>query len=94
VTGAPLGFTPGILGAGACPFVSPGQPLCAFPQFGLTSFGSGYTLSLTPGTWVLYAFYENTLFGGAYLGRPHVVTFESGANLVVNATVPYAAPSA
>ena len=93
VTGAPLGFSPGVLGAGACPYVAPGQPLCAFPQYGLTSSGAGYTLSLNPGTWILYAFYENALFGGAFLGSPHVVTIESGATVVVNATVPYAVPA-
>jgi len=92
VTGAPAGFSPAVIGAGACPFVARHQPLCAAPQFALASYGS-YNLSLDPGTWVVYGFYENTIFAGAFLGAPHVVTMESGASKVFDATIPYAKPA-
>ena len=92
VTGAPFGFAPAVFGAGACPYVSAGQPLCAFPQFALAPNGS-YNLQLAPGTWVVEGFYENTIFGGAFVGPPHVVTVASGANLVLNIRVRYAAPA-
>ena len=92
VTGAPTGFSPGVIGAGACPFVTHHQPLCAAPVFALANFGS-YNLPLNPGTWVVYGFYENTIYGGAFLGAPHVVTMESGASLVFDATIPYAKPA-
>jgi len=92
LTGAPAGFSPGLLGAGACPYLAPGQPLCATPVFSL-QYGTGYSLSLDPGKWVVYGFYEISFLSGAFLGGPHTVTIKSGANLVVNPNVPYVPPA-
>ena len=95
LTGAPAGFVPSLFGVGACPSVSPGQPLCAFPQYGLVNSGSSgsYNLSLSPGTWVLYGFYESAFLGGAFTGSPNVVSVTSGANRVLDTTVPYVKPA-
>jgi len=92
VTGAPSGFAPALIGAGACPYVSAGQSLCAFPQFAL-ALGGNYSLQLAPGNWVVEGFYENTALGGAFVGPPHMVTVASGANLSVNVRVRYAVPA-
>ena len=92
VTGAPAGFTPSVVGAGACPEPDPGNALCSSPQYALASGGS-YTLSLSPGSWVVWGFYEATFGSGAYLGAPHVVTVPPGGTVVLDTTVPYAKPA-
>ena len=92
VTGAPAGFTPGVLGAGVCPEPDPSETLCAAPQYALAN-GPDYTLSLDPGSYVLWGFYENSFSGGAFLSAPQVVTVESGGTLVVDTSVPYAKPA-
>jgi hypothetical protein len=92
VTGAPSGFVAPYIGAGACPDVGDVTDVCANPIFTLAQNGS-YSLSLDPGTWVVYGFYEINAFGGAFIGAPNVVTVVSGGTLVANVTVPYRVPA-
>jgi len=93
ITGAPAGFSPAVVGAGVCPEPDPGAALCANPQFSLDQNGT-YSLSLAPGSYVLWAFYETTYGNGAFLGTQQTVTVESGGTQVLNVTVPYAKPAA
>jgi hypothetical protein len=92
VIGAPVGFYPGVLGGLACPYVSANQPLCTYPQFNFSSYGH-YSLSLNPGNWVVYGFYETNYFSGLFLGAPHLESVGSGDNLSLSTTVPYAKPA-
>jgi hypothetical protein len=92
VSGAPKSFFPSAIGAGACASTGTITTLCADPIFALQSDGT-YSLSLDPGDWVVYGFYENSLFGGAFLSKPQVVTVTSGGTVVVNAVVPFAKPA-
>ena len=93
MTGVPLTFQAAVQGAGACPDVSPTPTLCADPVVGLNN-GGGYSLSLDPGTWVVWGFYEASLLGGAVLSAPSVVTVTSGSATVLDFAVPYAKPAA
>ncbi len=88
VTGAPKKFTPAILGAGACPASGPNGLACADPQYDLASNGV-YTLRLAPGTWKVSGFYENSAYGGAFVGPAHTITVTGGATVHQDLTVPY-----
>ncbi|HWD55080.1 MAG TPA: hypothetical protein VG346_08145 [Acidimicrobiales bacterium] len=93
VTGAPEGFSPGEIGAGACPDTGPPGQLCANPQYSLSGPGGRYTLSLSPGSWRVAGFYETSAFGGPFLGTAQVIDVPSGGTVVRNLTVPYSAPA-
>ena len=92
VTGAPSGFSPAYLGAGACPAsTSPGLA-CTSPQYTL-ALGGTYSLSLGPGKWDVAGFYENSGSGGVFLGTPQVLTIPSGGTVTRNFAVPYQSPA-
>lgn len=96
VTGAPKGKAPTYIGAGACPYVDASSlaALCPNPTYALALTGNGtYSLSLDPGSWVISGFYEVNPFGGAFLGKPQVVTVPSGGTLALDLSVPYAKPA-
>jgi hypothetical protein len=93
VTGAPSGFSPAEIGAGACPDTGPPNQLCGNPDYELSGSDGSYTLSLTPGKWLVAGFYETSAFGGPFLGTPQVVDVPSGGTVVKNLTVPYSAPA-
>jgi hypothetical protein len=90
VTGAPRGFTPSDIGAGACPAADPAGYLCADPIYAL---GSTYSLSLPAGKWRVDGFYEINPFGGAFVGPSVVVTVKTGATITRDFTVPYSKPA-
>ncbi len=92
VTGAPKKFTPAYLGAGACPASSPPNEVCSDPVYALASDGV-YTLSLSAGTWRMSGFYENSGFGGAFLGPAQTVTVTAGGTVHVDLSVPYEKPA-
>jgi hypothetical protein len=92
VTGAPKRFTPAFLGAGACPASSPPNVACADPIYALASEGA-YTLSLSAGTWRISGFYENSGFGGAFLGPAQTVAVTAGGTVNVDLSVPYEKPA-
>jgi hypothetical protein len=92
IAGAPAGFTPAFLGAGACPAGTTTGVACADPQYTLAEGGS-YSLSLTPGSWEVSGFYENNGFGGVFLSPPTVVTVPSGGTVTANFVVTYQAPA-
>jgi hypothetical protein len=92
VTGAPKKFTPAYEGAGACPTTSPPNQVCAEPVYALATNGV-YTLRLNPGTWRLSGFYENSAYGGAFLGTAQTVTVTSGGTVHENLTAPYSKPA-
>src|ERR1700682_2126941 len=83
VTGAPQGFTPGFLGAGACPSTTPPGQVCANPVYALATGGT-YTLSLAAGSWEIDGFYEVNGFGGVFLGPPQLVTIPAGGTVPQN----------
>jgi hypothetical protein len=91
ITGAPKGFAPPFLGAGACPTSTPPGQICASPQFSLAN-GKTYTLSLAAGPWRLDGFYEIGPFGGAFLGSAKTVNVVATKTVTVNLTIPYKAP--
>jgi hypothetical protein len=92
VSGAPAGFVPGYLGAGACPATPPPTQVCPDPVYALAAGGS-YSLPLSAGTWDVEGFYEITALGGAFLGHPHTVTVPAGGTVLRNLRVPYEAPA-
>jgi len=94
ITGAPSGFVAPFVGAGACPFTGPASvhTLCPDPNYALVDSGL-YTLSLTPGTWVIEGFYEINAFGGAFLGAPEVVTLSPGQSSVLDVSIKYSKPA-
>jgi hypothetical protein len=92
VTGAPKGFTPAYTGAGACPDTGPPGQMCANPVYDLSVNGH-YTLTLGKGKWVVAGFYENSGFGGVFLGSPMVVRVHTGVTDLLNLTVPYSPPA-
>ncbi len=92
IAGAPAGFTPAFLGAGACPTSTASGVACADPEYSLAEGGS-YSLSLAPGSWEVSGFYENSGFGGVFLGSPTVVTVTSGGTVTANFVVPYQVPA-
>jgi hypothetical protein len=67
---------------------------CSDPQYGFLNANHEYTLSLTPGKWVVAGFYETGAFSGVFLGTSAVVDVPSGATVVQNLTVAYSAPAA
>ena len=91
VTGAPKGFTPPFLGAGACPTSTPPGQICSSPQFALAN-GTKYTLVLTSGSWRLEGFYELGPYGGAFLGSAKTVQVVAGKTVTLNLAIPYKAP--
>lgn len=93
VTGAPPGFTPGEIGAGACPAAGPVGMACEDPQYGFLDANHEYTLSLTPGKWTIAGFYETAAFSGVFLGTSVVIDVPSGVTVKQNLTVPYSAPA-
>jgi hypothetical protein len=92
VTGAPSGFSPAYLGAGACPASTPTGLACANPQYAL-EFAGTYSLSLAAGTWEVAGFYENGGLGGVFLSASQFVTVPSGGTVTENFTVPYQVPA-
>jgi hypothetical protein len=92
LTGAPRGFVPPNVGAGACPDTGPPSGLCSDPQYALGVNGQ-YTLVLTPGTWRIAGFYEINAYGGAFIGPSQVVSVPAGSTITENLTVPYARPA-
>lgn len=93
VTGAPSGFSPAYVGAGACPASSPPGLACANPSYALTSNGGTYSLSLPPGMWNVAGFYLNGLSNGVFLSTPQLVTVPSSGKVTANFTVPYESPA-
>ena len=65
---------------------------CASPSVALADAGS-YSLSLAPGSWVLWGFYEDSISSGAFLGAPQAITVSAGGTVVADVTVPYAKPA-
>jgi hypothetical protein len=94
VAKAPSSFQPAYLGAGACPDTGPAGQMCANPQYTLSGAGGAYTLTLGTGTYRVAGFYENSGFGGAFLGPTHVVSITAGGTVALNLWVPYRAPAA
>jgi hypothetical protein len=94
VTKAPSGFVPAYIGAGACPDTGPAGQMCANPQYTLSGPGGAYTLSLSAGTYRVAGFYENSGYGGAFLGPTHVVSVTAGGTVALNLSVPYRTPAA
>ncbi len=92
VTGAPKKFSAAYLGAGACPASSPPNQTCSDPQYALASDGV-YTLSLSVGTWRISGFYENSAYGGAFIGPAQTVTVTPGGTVHVDFSVPYEKPA-
>lgn len=92
VTGAPHGFSPGLIGAGACPAAQSKGQICPSPQYGF-AFRGHYSLSLPAGRWRVTGFYELGGLGGVFTGTTHVVDVVAGTTLVRNLTVPYEAPA-
>ena len=92
ISGAPAGFTPAFVGAGACPASTTSGISCADPVYSLAANGS-YSLSLPPGSWVVSGFYENNGFGGVFLATPVDITVPNGGTVTANFTVPYQAPA-
>ncbi len=92
VTGAPKKFTPAFTGAGGCPASSPPGEVCSEPVYALASDGV-YTLSLSAGTWRMSGFYENSGFGGAFLGAAQTVTVPAGGTVHLDLSVPYEKPA-
>jgi hypothetical protein len=93
ITGAPKGFSPGEIGAGACPDTAKTAMACAEPVYDLASDGV-YSLSLTAGKWLVDGFYETRAFGGVFLGTAVVVTVKADAKSTKNFTVAYQKPAA
>ena len=93
ITGAPSGFTPAYVGAGACPASTPSGVACANPIYSLAGPGGSYTISLSPGKWEVSGFYENSGFGGVFLSAPKFVTVPSGGSVTTNFAVAYLAPA-
>lgn len=92
IMGAPKGFSPPYIGAGACPITGPTETFCANPTYVLTTNGA-YSLSLSAGTWVIAGFYELAPYGGAFIGPSKTVTVSAGGTVTAHLTVPYAAPA-
>jgi hypothetical protein len=92
VTGAPTGFSPAYLGAGACPASTPTGMACANPQYAL-ALGGKYSLSLAAGTWEVSGFYENGGLDGVFLSAAQFVTVPSGGTVTENFAVPYQSPA-
>jgi hypothetical protein len=92
ITGAPAGFAPTFVGAGACPDVSGPGSFCSDPQYSLLDDGT-YSLDLSPGTWLVDGFFSNQGFGADYLGTAQVVQVASGGTVVENLAVPYSPPA-
>jgi hypothetical protein len=93
VTGAPKRFNPAYLGVGACPASSPPGEICSNPEYAFASDGV-YTLTLSAGAWRMSGFYENSGYGGAFLGPSKTVTVTGGATVDANFRVPYEKPAA
>jgi len=93
ITGAPKGFSPGEVGAGACPDTTKTAMACAQPVYDLAGDGV-YSLSLTAGKWLVDGFYETRAFGGVFLGTAVVVTVKADAKSTRNFTVAYRKPAA
>ena len=93
VSGAPAGFSPAYLGAGACPASTPSGVACADPTYSLAGPDGSYTLSLAAGAWEVSGFYENNAYGGVFLSAPKAVTVPSGGSVTVNFVVPYQGPA-
>jgi hypothetical protein len=94
VSNAPSGFQPAFLGVGACPNTGPVGQTCANPQYALSGTGGAYSLTLNAGTYRVSGFYENNAYGGAFLGRSHVVTVTTGGTVTLNLFVSYRVPAA
>jgi len=92
IVGAPAGFTPAFIGAGACPASTPSGVACANPVYAL-AIGSSYSLSLPAGDWELSGFYENNGYGGVFLSAPKKVTVPSGGSVTANFVVQYQGPA-
>ena len=92
VTGAPARFVPPYLGAGACPDTGPPDQFCADPIYAL-SYDGTYSLTLSPGTWRLDAFYEINPYGGAFLGPVQIVTVAADQPVTADLTIPYSRPA-
>jgi hypothetical protein len=92
VTGAPAGFVPGLIGAGACPSSGPPGQACTNPTYALAN-GNTYSLSLSAGSWRISGFYELSGFGGAFLGAPQIVTVPANGTVTENLTVAYQRPA-
>lgn len=92
VAGAPVGFTPSFVGAGACPALTPAGVACANPVYSLANNGS-YSISLSAGSWEVSGFYENNGFGGVFLSPPQRVTVPGGGTVTANFLVEYQAPA-
>ncbi len=92
IVGAPSGFAPAFVGAGACPALTPSGVACANPIYALAENGT-YSLSLPSGSWEVSGFYENNGFGGVFLSTPEPVTVPSGGMVTANFIVDYQAPA-
>jgi len=92
VSGAPAGFSPAYLGAGACPATTASGMACANPVYAL-AVGSSYSLSLAAGTWEVSGFYENSGYGGVFLSPAKQVSVPSGGTVTTNFVVAYQGPA-
>jgi hypothetical protein len=92
VTGAPKKFSAAYEGVGACPASSPPNLTCSDPLYALASNGV-YTLSLPTGTWRMSGFYENSAYGGAFIGPAQTVTVSPGGTVHADFSVPYQKPA-
>ena len=96
VRGAPVRFF-GEVGVAVCPSGTPAAAsvgLCASPQFAVSGSGGSYTLSLAVGTWQVREFYSLGYEGGAFIGRPRIVTIGAGQTVRQNIAIAYQVPSA
>ena len=96
VKGAPAGFF-GEVGVAVCPSgtaAAASVGLCSSPQFAVSGSGGSYTLSLAVGTWQVREFYSLGYGGGAFIGRPRIVTIGAGQTVRQNIAIAYQEPSA
>ena len=89
--GAPKGFHPAVLGAEACP--GSASTVCSSPVSTVAASNGTYKLTLAPGSWTVFGFYEITAGGAVFLGTPALENVPAGGTLNVNLTVFYLKPA-
>ena len=92
VTGAPAGFSPSYLGAGACPASSRAALTCADPVYALPADGK-YDLTLTVGLWKVAGLYELVPAGAEFIGKSTEIKVGAGTTITVKLTVAYQKPA-